>query len=246
MLFRSIEQDARAAHEKYRTIEAENQIIATSTPMLHRLPAERSSPAWPDDIAIRRLPLSSGELAAGTALDVVVAGELARAVGVVVHRELERLVSDAALPTIEAVRAAQDDYARALRAEGIVGEDVERGASRVVAALQSTLEDERGRWLLARHDDDRVEWALTGLHEGVVSSIVMDRCFVDGDVRWVIDYKTSRHEGADLDQFLVAQVERYRPQLQRYATFARRLGPQPVRTALYFPLHGRFVEVTTT
>ena len=242
-LWPAIEEAARAAHDKYRTTDAEHHVVATSSPTLHRLPVQRRSPAWPEDIAIRRLPLSSGELAVGTALDVVVAGELARAVGVVVHRELERFVTDAALPTIDAVRAAYDDYAHALRAEGIVGDEVETGASRVVAALQSTLEDEHGRWLLARHDEDRVEWALTGLHEGVVSSIVMDRCFVDRDVRWVIDYKTSRHEGADLEQFLVAQAERYRPQLQRYAAFARRLGPQPVRTALYFPLLGRFVEV---
>jgi len=189
------------------------------------------------------LPLSSGELAVGTALDVVVAGELARAVGVVVHRELERFVTDSALPTIDAVRAAHDDYARALRAEGIVGDEVDTGASRVVAALQSTLEDEHGRWLLARHDDDRVEWALTGLHEGVVSSIVMDRCFVDRDVRWVIDYKTSAHEGANLEAFLDAQRERYAAQLRRYAEFARHLGPEPVRTALYFPLLGAFVEI---
>ena len=115
----------------------------------------------------------------------------------------------------------------------------------MVAALRSTIEDERGRWVLVRHEDDRVEWALTGIYEGVVSSIVMDRCFVEDNVRWVIDYKTSRHEGADLEQFLLAQAERYRPQLQRYAAFARRLGPQPVKTALYFPLLGRFLEVET-
>ena len=213
---------------------------------LHRLPVRRTSPRWPTDVLVQRLPLSSGELAVGSALDVVVAGELARAVGVVVHRELERCVTAGSLPTIAAVHDSRERYAHALRGEGIVGDEVAAGAERVVAALQRTLEDERGRWVLARRDDDRVEWALTGLYEGVISSIVMDRCFVEDDVRWVIDYKTSRHEGADLEQFLLAQAERYRPQLRRYAAFARRLGPQPVRTALYFPLLGRFVEVDAT
>jgi hypothetical protein len=39
------------------------------------------------------------------------------------------------------------------------------------------------------------------------------------------------------------EVERYRPQLQRYAYFARLLGPETVRCALYFPLLGRFETV---
>lgn len=251
-LWPAVEADVRAAHAAYTATGAASSAsafvsaeTAPTSATLHRLPVQRNSPSWPKDIAIRRLPLSSGELAVGSALDVVVAGELARAVGVVVHRELERCVVTGVLPAIDDLQASRDAYARALRAEGIARDEIDLGVERVVAALRSTIEDERGRWLLVRHEDDRVEWALTGIYEGVVSSIVMDRCFVEDNVRWVIDYKTSRHEGADLDQFLLAQAERYRPQLQRYAAFARRLGPQPVKTALYFPLLGRFLEVET-
>ena len=36
--------------------------------------------------------------------------------------------------------------------------------------------------------------------------------------------------------FLDREVERYRPQLQRYALLARKMGPEPVRVGLYFPL----------
>jgi hypothetical protein len=52
----------------------------------------------------------------------------------------------------------------------------------------------------------------------------------------VIDYKTSRHEGGGLEQFLAEELERYRPQLETYVGLAGALGPQPVRAALYFPL----------
>jgi hypothetical protein len=55
-------------------------------------------------------------------------------------------------------------------------------------------------------------------------------------VRWVIDYKTSQHIGGGLEEFLDREVERYRPQLQRYAMLAKRLGPEPVHLGLYFPL----------
>jgi ATP-dependent helicase/nuclease subunit A len=65
---------------------------------------------------------------------------------------------------------------------------------------------------------------------------VFDRSFVDGGLRWVIDYKTSQHLGGGLEQFLNREVERYGPQMQRYARLAARMGPEPVRLALYFPL----------
>jgi hypothetical protein len=51
-----------------------------------------------------------------------------------------------------------------------------------------------------------------------------------------VDYKTSSHEGAGLEAFLDREQERYRAQLERYAALMRRLGPEPVRLGLYFPL----------
>jgi hypothetical protein len=54
--------------------------------------------------------------------------------------------------------------------------------------------------------------------------------------RWIVDYKSSTHEGAGLEEFLANQQERYRPQLERYAEFMRLLGPEPIRLGLYFPL----------
>jgi hypothetical protein len=42
--------------------------------------------------------------------------------------------------------------------------------------------------------------------------------------------------GGGLEQFLNREVERYGPQMQRYARLAARMGPEPVRLALYFPL----------
>ena len=67
--------------------------------------------------------------------------------------------------------------------------------------------------------------------------MAIDRTFVDAaGTRWIVDYKTSRHEGAGREEFLDREQERYRPQLERYAALMRRLGPEPVRLGLYFPL----------
>jgi hypothetical protein len=52
-------------------------------------------------------------------------------------------------------------------------------------------------------------------------------------VRWIVDYKTSPHEGADREAFLDSERERYREQLEAYA---RALAPGEAMLGLYFPV----------
>jgi len=115
-----------------------------------------------------------------------------------------------------------------------------------VEALTRTVKDERGRWIFAaEHRDARSELALTGIAAGRLTGVIIDRSFVDRDgTRWVIDFKTSRHEGGGLEDFLSQEVDRYRPQLATYIALARGLGPNTVRAGLYFPLLGVFRELT--
>jgi ATP-dependent helicase/nuclease subunit A len=80
------------------------------------------------------------------------------------------------------------------------------------------------------------EYAVSSHWRGEIVRAVFDRSFIEHGTRWVIDYKTSQHGGGALEEFLEREVERYRPQLQRYALLARKLGPEPVRVGLYFPL----------
>ena len=66
------------------------------------------------------------------------------------------------------------------------------------------------------------------------NTYIVDRIFRTAeDVRWIVDYKTSRHEGAGLEGFLDSERERYRAQLERYATA---LAAGPSSLGLYFPL----------
>jgi hypothetical protein len=77
-----------------------------------------------------------------------------------------------------------------------------------------------------------------------IVNVVIDRTFVTEDgTRWVVDFKTSPHEGGDLAAFLDSEAVRYTAQLTRYAHLARQLGPQPVRAGLYFPLLAAWREV---
>jgi ATP-dependent helicase/nuclease subunit A len=169
------------------------------------------------------------------------AGETARRVGTLVHAELQAM--DVASSDEQAIRARDAHFRRWLALHGVPADRLPEAASRVVEALVAVHRDPRGRWILQKTREDVREYALSGYlqgagrRQGEVARVVFDRSFVDDQgVRWVIDYKTSQHIGGGLEEFLDREVERYRPQLQRYAVLARRLGPEPVRLGLYFPL----------
>jgi ATP-dependent exoDNAse (exonuclease V) beta subunit len=163
------------------------------------------------------------------------AGETARRVGTLVHAELQAM--DAGGRDEDAIRAREPHFRRWLTLHGVPADRLQEAASRVVEALVAVQRDPRGRWILQKAREDVREHALSGYLQGEVVRVVFDRSFIDEEgVRWVIDYKTSQHQGGRLDEFLDREVERYRPQLNRYAALARKLGPEPVRLGLYFPL----------
>ena len=170
------------------------------------------------------------------------AGETARRVGSLVHAELQAM--DLTSLDEAAVRARRGHYRRWLGLHGVPQDRLEQATMRVVEALLGVQRDPRGRWILkSGYRGDLREHALSGHAQGEWVRVVFDRSFIDdAGVRWVIDYKTSQHLGSGIEQFLDREVERYRPQLHRYGQLARRLGPEPVRLGLYFPLMGAWRE----
>jgi ATP-dependent exoDNAse (exonuclease V) beta subunit len=85
---------------------------------------------------------------------------------------------------------------------------------------------------------------LCGVVDGTIVSVRMDRTFVDDlGVRWIIDYKTSSHEGSGLEAFLDNERERYRGQMELYRRILSGVEQRPVRAALCFPLLDGWREV---
>jgi len=207
-----------------------------------RLPRGYVPAAIPDDV------LARGELVPQSADEDTIefswVRQTARRVGTVVHETLERFGRGALPPTSELAKLRPRLESR-LQALGVDGEAARAGAERAMTALRTTLEDSRGRWLFdATHRDARSELALTGVRAGRIVNAVIDRTFVAADgTRWVVDFKTSPHEGGDLQAFLDSEALRYQAQLQRYAHLARELGSEPVRAGLYFPLLAAWREV---
>ena len=166
------------------------------------------------------------------------ASETAKHIGSVVHRCLQTIAEDGVehwpVGRLAAFRAV---LTHDLRVLGVPETELARALARVIDALTSALEDQRARWLLSKHTEAQSELRLTGVIDAQVVNVIVDRTFIDErGVRWIVDYKTGLHEGADLEGFLDNERERYRDQLERYATLLARLDSRPIRLALYFPL----------
>jgi hypothetical protein len=68
------------------------------------------------------------------------------------------------------------------------------------------LPDTKATWLFdPQHNEAKSEYALTLIEHGKPVTAIMDRSFVDAKgIRWIIDYKTSTHEGGGWMPFWIA------------------------------------------
>jgi hypothetical protein len=172
------------------------------------------------------------------------AGAIAQAVGQVVHFELQRIAEGGVPAGSGDMPAAR--WRRRLRELGIDEAHLPAALARIADAMTAVGRSQRAAELLDPAAlDAQSELALTAVIDGVLQSLRIDRTFIDRDgVRWVIDWKTSTHEGGDREAFLDNELERYRNQLERYARVMRLVDPdRPQRVGLYFPLLDAWREI---
>ncbi len=240
---------AGSALAKFRSVladvpvppESASGTTATVSPVrrLARLPL-----AWMPPVPVASVPVvvSASQRRERPPFDW--AHEAARHVGTVAHRLFAQIAREG-LSAWDASRiAALAPRVRVeLEAEGVDAALLAEAIVAVGTAVERLLADDRGRWLLdARHAEATSEWMLAGWDGDAVAHVAIDRTFVADDVRWIVDFKTSVHEGADIDAFLDREKERYRGQLERYARFVRVLDSRPIRLGLYYPMHGGWRE----
>jgi ATP-dependent exoDNAse (exonuclease V) beta subunit len=202
--------------------------VVAIAPVLRRLVAPAASA---QNVAV--------EAAIAVRPEFVWAGHAAAHVGTVVHRYLQR-IAEQGIERWSPQRVAdlKPAFARELELLGVEAAERTAAAERVVTALARALDDPHGRFVLAPHDEARSELRLSVRAGAALEHIRLDRTFVTEGKRWIVDFKTSQHEGGGLNEFLDSEVARYAPQLERYAAAVAASDARPVQLALYFPLLG--------
>jgi ATP-dependent exoDNAse (exonuclease V) beta subunit len=211
---------------------------------IQRLVGDWSLPAPPPSVAIPQLALA--EMWADEVVSFRWVGDTLRNVGTVIHQMLRRIAGDGvAAWDADRIEQQKPAYRAALLELGVPESELADATGRVATALHRTTADERGRWLLGGdHVSAACEYSLTGVDAGEIVNVRIDRTYIDREgTRWIVDFKSSSHEGADLEAFLDNERERYRGQLERYGRMLSAFEARPVRMGLYFPLLNGWREV---
>jgi ATP-dependent helicase/nuclease subunit A len=213
--------------------------LSSAISALTRLPRDWTAPAPASAVSAAHAGPSLAEANSTETVIFEWAGFGVRHLGTVVHDALRRIAEDGPRHwSAERIRAMVPSLRRKLAAKGLSGQELDALLTAGIEALVSVLADPRGQWILsAEHREADNELALSGILNGRLTSVYIDRTFIDADgVRWIVDYKSGRHEGASTEAFLDREQARYAPQLERYAALMANVEPRPIRVGLYFPL----------
>ncbi len=226
-----------------------------SVPTVHRLPLSFNPLARFDIPLDDRLPYPAATtLPQAPAFDRPEGSFAVRAFGNVVHRFLQliaaRLETDLTPDILlSELPGWQPRLITVLRAEGLAPAAARRDAARALKALQQSLTDPEGRWLLSPHTNSTIEQSLisAGLQD-----LRADRTFFAGPTplsegtltHWIVDFKTATDHSRTVEDFEAAELAKYRAQLETYARIRRGLLPAgtPIRLALYYPLIPRLIQ----
>lgn len=227
-----------------------------------RLPADWQPPPTQPDITFS----NSSHVAYGQEellLSRPQASWQARTFGTIVHALLEPLaiiLGKNMSADLEAHAIAQLERPTLLQflQSGYKKQDAENEAARVQVILQQIARDNDGQWLLKRHPvpvgmEPGFEIPLTGIYDGAIRSVRLDRLFLAGtsphaagaSCLWIVDFKTASHGQHSIQEFLASERELYEAQLNMYAIMLQAVVPTPsnythICLGLYYPLLPHF------
>lgn len=232
---------AQAVIEKISVSEDQaTSMIEQPIPFIRRLKTDWQLPVLPITIGTTSdAGRQTESVETLTAVEYLWVGDTARHVGTVVHQVLRSIaIEGGANWTPEKINQQQSPCRARLLQLGVNATEINQALARVMAALHASITDQKGQWILNhQHQDSATELALTGVIDDDIVNVIIDRTFIDqAGTRWIIDYKSSTHEGADVEKFLDNEVTRYREQLERYRTVMSKLDTRPIKCGLYFPL----------
>lgn len=220
-----------------------NEIRKVFNQEIIRLKSGWVLPDAPESIKLKKMQES---MPIHDAIDFYWVSDMARHVGTVVHRWLQQIAEDGlSMWSVKRIERLRNQFKHNLLACGMNGNDdqVQAAVERIILSLTRVITDDRGRWILGSHQYAHNEFKITSVLNNKVTNWVIDRTFCDSNnIRWIIDYKISSHEGSDLQGFLDREKVRYQNQMHNYAKLMQQMDSRLIKLGIYFPLVSGWCE----
>ncbi len=210
----------------------------TSLTRFRRLPLTWSAPEFPENPSLKTTEITH-DIATGNEIEFSWAGETLRITGIAIHHILQGINDHNWQEWKSRETGKIVDGGRIVLVEhGLSGAELESACDSLEAAVENIKSDPRAEWIFSGdHSRIKTEYSLTGMVDHTLVRVVIDRTFVDqSGIRWIVDFKSGRHEGGDRARFLEQEKQRYYNQMARYAQIMHNLEGNKVMLALYFPL----------
>jgi ATP-dependent exoDNAse (exonuclease V) beta subunit len=162
--------------------------------------------------------------------------------GTITHRLIQTLWHHGELPETERISTA-------LAAEGMNPDTAAAVAKEIADEVTACQKEPFFQWLLdSTSSDGESEYALEAVGPpGVIQTGILDFVKQDGDVWWVVDFKTSHPvAGQTKADFLKQQGEYYLLQLKAYQSMlakAKEVDIAQIRAGLYFTSLQQWYEI---
>jgi ATP-dependent exoDNAse (exonuclease V) beta subunit len=152
-----------------------------------------------------------------------------RLIGIFVHQQLQS-ICDNHYTSLDKLNDAL--WPQQLYALGIESSDIEEVMDKVKSLLAKVFNDSVGRWIISPHLQEKTEYELLVKQENKYKTYIIDRTFIEYDIRWIIDFKTGKP--SDLIN------PEYKKQLDNYAELFTHLENRKTKCGLYYPLNQKF------
>ncbi len=175
---------------------------------------------------------------------------LARHTGTVIHNALQAIVENKLITNTHSITADEfiaqqrNFWKIQLQQFGWSSDNLNRALQKIASAITITMNSDQGRWLLnSDHEQSACELSLMQKDKQDVREHIIDRTFISDGVRWIVDYKSSEAETGEADEkFIARELEAYLPQLTRYRNLLATTETLPIKTALFWVVHGKLIE----
>ncbi len=154
-------------------------------------------------------------------------------IGTLLHRTLKQIVIEGVDCWNEGRIARQLGlWYSVLQSRGFSQQLIESALDRIKLGIDNALNDNTGLWILNNnYTFNEVEYSIDYIDDnGTPKTKIIDRCFIDGDICWIIDYKSQ-------SRLSRKQKEVYSIQLGKYEDLLKQMVlAKQFKKALYLPL----------
>jgi ATP-dependent helicase/nuclease subunit A len=170
----------------------------------------------------------------------------AKTIGIVYHRVVELIGKEGGeCWTVERLDTKTQAIASLLRREGFPIREIPAAARKIRELVATTLNSNRGQWLLKKREEGGQEVKISGYRNGRWIHRILDRPFVDDGYYWITDWKSSMcPDDMSLEDFIAREVRKYAAKMKEYKLAVIDAGVTlPIRTGLYLAAVDVFVEI---